>query len=70
MSIKVINDDTPDQSMARAKTICNTLDFSKSTLHRKVAEGTFPKPFQLFEGVVAWKVGDVRAWLQSRVQAA
>ena len=69
MAVKVITNDTPDDSMARAKTICNSFDFSKSTLHRKVAEGTFPKPIKLFEGVIAWRVGDVRAWLQSRVQA-
>lgn len=70
MSLKVITADVPDEAMARAKTVCNTLDFSKSTLHRKVADGSFPKPYQLFEGVVGWRVGDIRSWLQSRTQTS
>ena len=42
------------------------LPFSGATLWRKVRAGTFPKPHKLSERVTAWKVGDVRAWLEGQ----
>lgn len=42
------------------------LPFSAPTLWRKVAAGTFPKPFRLSERVTAWKVGDVRDWINAQ----
>lgn len=39
------------------------LPFSAPTLWRKVKASTFPKPLKLSEGVTAWKVADVRAWM-------
>ena len=41
------------------------LPFSAATLWRKVQAGTFPKPVRLSERVTAWRVGDVRAWLNA-----
>ncbi|MEY4725749.1 MAG: hypothetical protein RLZ36_376 [Pseudomonadota bacterium] len=40
------------------------LPFSAATLWRKVADGTFPKPVKLSVRVTAWRVADVRAFLQ------
>jgi prophage regulatory protein len=42
------------------------LPFSAPTLWRKVAAGTFPKPFKLSERVTAWKVGAVREWINAQ----
>lgn len=42
------------------------LPFSAPTLWRKVKAGTFPKPHRLSERVTAWKVGDIRAWINQR----
>lgn len=42
------------------------LPFSSPTLWRKVKEGSFPAPTKLSERVTAWRVGDVRSWIQSR----
>lgn len=42
------------------------LPFSSPTLWRKVRAGTFPAPTKLSERVTAWRVGDVRSWIQSR----
>jgi predicted DNA-binding transcriptional regulator AlpA len=69
MAMKVITDDTPNDSLARAKTICHWLDFSKATLWRKSQSGEFPKPVKLFENTTAWRVGDVRDWLKHQEQA-
>lgn len=41
------------------------LPFSAPTLWRKVKAGTFPKPHRLSKRVTAWKVGDVRAWINA-----
>lgn len=41
------------------------LPFSAATLWRKVRDGSFPKPVRLSERVTAWRVGDVRAWLNT-----
>lgn len=40
--------------------------FSPSTLWRRVAAGTFPKPIKLSERVTAWKAEDIRAWLDQQ----
>ena len=45
------------------------LPFSRATLWRKVKQGTFPKPVKLSEGVTAWQVGEVRAWLAKQREA-
>ena len=45
------------------------LPFSAPTLWRKVKAGTFPKPVKLSERVTAWKVGDVRAWIEDHCAA-
>jgi predicted DNA-binding transcriptional regulator AlpA len=45
------------------------LPFSAPTLWRKVKAGTFPKPTKLSKRVTAWRVGDVRAWIEEQVDA-
>lgn len=74
-------DDRPDGSLIRAADLVrnpktpnrpSVLDISLSTLWRYVEAGTFPQPVRLSAGLVAWKVGDVRAWIDkhhSAVQA-
>lgn len=39
---------------------------SSATLWRKVKAGQFPAPVKLYERVTAWRVEDVRAWLESQ----
>ncbi len=41
------------------------IPFSPSTLWRKVGNGQFPAPIKVSAGVTAWRVGDIRAWLNS-----
>ncbi|PJB70487.1 MAG: AlpA family transcriptional regulator [Alphaproteobacteria bacterium CG_4_9_14_3_um_filter_47_13] len=45
--------------------IPNPIPFSPATLWRKVKDGTFPAPVKLSERVTAWRVEDVRAWMQA-----
>jgi len=46
------------------------LPFSAATLWRKVGAGTFPKPIKLSTRVSAWRVAEVRAFLQSPIGEA
>jgi hypothetical protein len=66
-------DDLPDGAYARQSQIIQTranpfapIPFSPSTLWRKVAAGEFPKPVKLAANVTAWRVGEVRTWMQKR----
>ena len=45
--------------------IPNIVPFSAATLWRKVKSKDFPAPLKLSERVTAWRVEDVRAWLQA-----
>jgi prophage regulatory protein len=40
--------------------------FSSATLWRKVKGGEFPAPAKLSERVTAWRVEDVRQWLDAQ----
>ena len=42
------------------------IPFSSATLWRNVKAGTFPAPVKLSQRVTAWRVEDVREWMQAR----
>jgi len=66
-------DSLPDTGYLRqAQLIPDVVPISSATLWRKCKAGAFPKPVKLSERVTAWRVGDVRNWLeeQSKVGAA
>ena len=50
----------------QAQLIPTIIPFSSATLWRKVKAGAFPRPVKLAERVTAWRVEDVREWMQSR----
>jgi predicted DNA-binding transcriptional regulator AlpA len=72
-------DDLPDSAFIRASHLVRDtkhpnrpvpLQISMSTLWRYCAAGgTFPKPVKLSSGITAWRVGEVRAWLNNRAAA-
>jgi len=41
------------------------LPFSKPTLWRKVKDGSFPRPHKLAARVTAWRVKEVRDWINA-----
>ena len=54
----------PDSAYIRLRTLVETvLPFSAATLWRKCRRGEFPPPVRCSQGVTAWRLGDVRAWL-------
>jgi prophage regulatory protein len=56
--------DLPETGFIRAaKLVPGIIPIARSTLHKWVAEGRFPKPVKLGPAVTAWRVEDVRAWI-------
>lgn len=51
---------------AKSSTVPVPLPFTHSTLWRKVRAGDFPAPTKLGERITAWRVGDIRAWLNAK----
>lgn len=49
----------------QAQLIPAIVPFSAPTLWRKVKAGTFPAPVKLSARCTAWRVEDVRAWMES-----
>ncbi|MCY4613807.1 MAG: AlpA family phage regulatory protein [Nitrospira sp.] len=39
---------------------------SRSTIYRKMREGTFPVPVKVSERAVRWRASDIRAYVDSR----
>lgn len=56
--------------LRQAQLIPDVVPISGATLWRKCKAGQFPKPVKLSERVTAWRVGDVRAWLDAQGAAA
>lgn len=72
-------DNLPDSAFVRASQLTNNskrppapvpLPFSEQTLWRKVKAGEFPAPCKLGSKTTAWRVCDVRAWLNGRAVVA
>lgn len=60
-------DDLPATGFIRqAQLIPHVVPFSSATLWRRCKEGLFPKPVKLSERVTAWRVGDVREFLEAQ----
>jgi predicted DNA-binding transcriptional regulator AlpA len=70
MAAKTTFDQLPDTGYVRqAQLIPDVVPFSSATLWRKCQSGHFPKPVRLSERVTAWRVSDVRAWLNKCAEA-
>jgi prophage regulatory protein len=47
----------------RISHVCEMTGMSRSSVYRKIAEGSFPKPFKLGERAVAWRVTVIESWI-------
>lgn len=72
-------DDLPNSALARQAQLVRDprhptrqvpLPFSPATFWRKAKEdSTFPKPVKLGKRITAWRVGEVRAWIEAQAAA-
>ena len=60
--------DSPDRIL-RIRTVLKRTGLSRSTLYRKIQQGTFPKQLRIAERCVGWRESTVEAWLRSPAHA-
>ncbi len=62
----------PDEALIRLSSLkqWGLIPFSASTLWRRCRSNDFPKPIKLSPGVTAWRVGDIRAFLNGIAKAS
>ena len=55
----------PDVALVQIRPLINygVLPFSATTIWRKCRNGEFPSPIKVSAGITAWRVGDIRAYL-------
>ena len=56
----------PATGYIRISKLILILPLSASTIWRKAKKGEFPTPIKLSEQITAWRVEDVRAWMNAR----
>ena len=54
----------PADGFIRIKQLIRFIPFSRTTIWRKVKDGQFPRPVKLSAYVTAWRVADVRGWIE------
>lgn len=56
----------PAAGFLRQPQVLTFIPISKSTLWRRVSAGTFPAPVKLSPRVTAWRVEDVKRWIEQQ----
>lgn len=59
-------DDLPDVALIQVRPLVNygVLPYSATTIWRKCRNGEFPLPIKVSPGITAWRVGDIRKYLE------
>jgi prophage regulatory protein len=59
-------DELPDVALIQIRQLINyrVLPYSATTVWRKCKLGEFPEPLKVSSGITAWRVGDVRKYLE------
>jgi predicted DNA-binding transcriptional regulator AlpA len=55
----------PETGFIRLPEVLKLIPFGKSTLWVKVKSGTFPTPIKLSERITAWRVEDIRNYINN-----
>ena len=69
MKAKINNlnfDDLSNRAFIQIRPLINyrVLPYSATTIWRKCRQGEFPQPVKVSAGITAWRVGDIRAYLE------
>jgi prophage regulatory protein len=58
------------QKILRLPAVKAVTGLSRSTIYKKIAEGTFKKPVSLGARAVGWIESEIDEWLESRIAAS
>jgi prophage regulatory protein len=61
--------DLPDVALIQIRALLQykVVPFSATTIWRLAKSGKFPRPIKVSSGVTAWKIGDIRKYLNDQV---
>lgn len=63
--MRAANDNEPLDRLLRLKDVMRVASLGSSTIYRKMADGTFPRPLQLSSACVRWRESDIRGWMDT-----
>jgi prophage regulatory protein len=65
-------DTLPDAALIQIRPLVSykVVPFSATTIWRLCRNGKFPRPIKVTPGITAWKVGDIRAYLDDVAKVA
>ncbi len=49
-------------AMLRLEDVCRLVGLSRSSVYKRVADGTFPRPLRVSERSVRWRMQDLQEW--------
>lgn len=58
--------DAPDRIL-RINTVLDMTGLSRSTMYRKIAAGSFPKPIKIAERCAGWRQSAITEWLHNPI---
>lgn len=66
-SAQITFDDLPDVALIQVRHLVNykVVPYSATTIWRLSRNGKFPRPTKISPGITAWRVGDIRKYLES-----
>ena len=53
------------ERIVRLNTVLARTGLSRSTVYRKIAEGTFPAQVRISERCIGWRESDIERWLRN-----
>ncbi|AQR74184.1 hypothetical protein BXU08_11450 [Sphingomonas sp. LM7] len=59
----------PNDYFIRIKEVRERTGLSRSTIYRRIQDGTFPPHYTLGGRTTAWRNGEVQAWIDARIAA-
>ena len=60
---------TSDNRLLRLREVLALCGLSRSTIYRKMREGSFPEPLKVGVRAVRWREAEIEDWLASRPRA-
>ena len=49
----------------RMREVCELTGLGKSTIYKKISEGSFPAPVRLGTRAIGWRARDIHDWLEA-----
>jgi prophage regulatory protein len=55
------------ERIIRLKTVLSRTGLSRSTIYRKITEGTFPRQIRISVNGAGWRESDINRWIENPV---